>query len=156
MKIDELIEAVKNGTLDKKPLIPDDINSFEIMNITDMTVLRELAKHQEKFQFLSETETWEKNENRQYKLGSMDRLNFFLKEIANGACRCLRYKQDNVSPESQADLGLIHILEKIEGNYTFEVKYECQCTACGIIYDCFSQKARFGISYSWIKKTRAC
>lgn len=50
MKTDDIIESIKKGTFDDKILIPSEINTYEIINISDITILKELAKNSEKFQ----------------------------------------------------------------------------------------------------------
>lgn len=88
MKTDDIIKFIKNKTFDDKVLIPSEINAYEIMNISDMSILKEIAKHIDKFEVLKKTETWPKDSSRQYILGSMDKLKTFLNDIAEGVCRC--------------------------------------------------------------------
>ena len=151
MKTEDIIESILNGTFADEIIIPEDINSYQIINISDMNVLKELAKNRDKFLILSKTDTWKKNDSRQYILGSMDRLNSFLKEIYDGGCRCTKYRYVSPDPEGQESVGLIEILVRKEYRPYFEIFYKCRCTLCRTLFDCQAYEVRFGRGHSWIR-----
>ncbi|MGP4734616.1 MULTISPECIES: hypothetical protein [unclassified Psychrobacter] len=152
MKTDDIIKFIKNKTFDDKVLIPSEINTYEIMNISDMSILKEIVKHIDKFEALKKTETWPEDSSRQYILGSMDKLNTFLNDIAEGVCRCSKYRYVKPTPEGQESLGLIEILQKVQHVSYPETDYECRCTLCQTVYVCHAHEVRFGIGHYWLKK----
>lgn len=119
------------------------------MNISEMDILKELAKNSEKFQVLRQTEAWPKDSSRQFVLSSMDTLNSFITGIAKGACRCLKYKYFRLKPELEEDLGLVTILSRQQHDRPLEATYKCQCTICQTIFTCTQSEARFGVGYYW-------
>ena len=150
MKTSDLKTAIESGTFDPALLVPSDISPFEIFSIADLEFLRKLAALKSAFAFLSNTETWKHDPNRQFLLGSMDGLNAFLEEIANGGCRCIKYKyQSSCDPKSEALAGLITISEKSDDGYLFQ--YECACTTCKSRFTVVEQEERFGRSNIWRK-----
>ncbi|WGV98062.1 hypothetical protein QF117_04175 [Vibrio sp. YMD68] len=151
MKTDALIQSVEAGTFNGNLIVSEDINVCEIMNITDIKILREISNYLEDFKVLSKTETWELSDKRQYILSSMDRLNAFLKEIASGECRCVKYKYSSDSPRHEEQKGLIKICSQKEvGRDTF---FECKCTSCVKIFTVMKSEAGWGHSHSWSKKS---
>lgn len=152
MKTSELKTAIENGTFDQTLLVPNDVSPFEIFGISDIEFLRKLAAQRSAFAFLSNTETWRHDQNRQFLLGLMDGLNAFLEEIANGACRCIKYKyKSSCDPEIEEQAGLITISEKSVDGYFF--RYECVCTTCSSIFSVDQQEERFGHSNLWRRKS---
>ena len=149
MKTEDIIASVLNDTFADKTIIPEDINSYQIINISDMNILKELAENRDKFLILTKTDTWQKNDSRQYVLGSTDKLNSFLKEIYEGGCRCTKYRYVSADPEIEESSGLIEILDKKEYRPYFEILYKCRCTLCHTLFDCHAYEVRFGRGHSW-------
>lgn len=147
MKTIEIIDAIKSGTFDGSKILPLEISPHEIINISDFKILKELSENLSYFEVLTKTETWEKNEDRQFILGSMGRLISFLREIKNAECYCIKYKFIATYPELEQSKGMIQILEK-SGDYLSRV-YKCKCISCGIKWEVYYQEQRFGHSYHW-------
>ena len=152
MKTPDLIAAVRDGRFEQLLLVPNEVIPFEIFNIQDVEVLRELARHRAKFAFLTKTETWEPNSNRQFILGTMDRLCAFLEEVANGGCRCLKYRYISCDPDAEAAKGLVVITEKEDDQYFSH--YQCICVACNSCFSVSQQEERFGRSNIWLPRNQ--
>ncbi|WP_341304267.1 hypothetical protein [Pseudomonas sp. TMP25] len=150
MKTSDLIEHIKAGTFNCSKIIPDKINSYEILNISDFEVLKGISKYRSGFEFLRKTETWAKNSNRQFILGEMDRLCKFLRSIEASGCRCILYKYSSPAPETEEESGSVKILHKSEDSFVTE--YQCVCTACNSVYQVTIEEVRFGHQTRWIKK----
>lgn len=153
MKTDDIIQSIKNKSFGDKVLIPSEINDFEIMNISELKLLREIAKYRDKFEVLRKNEVWPKNSVRQLVLRSMDELATFLKYIDNGDCRCIKYQFVKPDPEKEESLGLVNVLEKEQYDTPFEARYKCECTICRTLFICHSREEKFGIGYYWRRKT---
>ncbi len=147
MKTPDLISAVRDWRLEQLVLVPNEVSPYEIFNIQDIEVLRQIARHRSKFVFLTKTETWELNSSRQFILGSMDRLCAFLEEVANGGCRCLKYRYISCDPDAEAAKGLVAITEKEDDQYSSH--YRCVCVACNSCFSVSQQEERFGYSNIW-------
>jgi hypothetical protein len=151
MKTSDLKRAVESGTFDQTLIVPSDVNPSEIFSISDIEFLRKLAAVRSAFAFLSNTETWKHDQNRQFLLGLMDRLNAFLEEIANGACRCIKYKyKSSCDPDHEERAGVITISEKrLDGPFFC---YECVCTTCNTHFSVTQQEERFVYTNLWRRK----
>ena len=152
MKTKDIIQSIRNNTFEEKEIIPNEIEVHEILSISDMHILKELAKNREKFQILRRTETWQNNGVRQLVLRKMDELVTFLRYIENGDCRCIKYQFIKPDPEKEESLGLVKILKKVQHDRFFEISYECECTICHTIFICHSAEERFHIGYYWRRK----
>lgn len=150
MKTSDLKKSVESGTFDQTLIVPSDVSPTEIFGISDIEFLRKLAAVRSAFLFLSNTETWKQDQNRQFILGLMDRLNAFLVEIANGACRCIKYKS-SCDPEHEHSAGLIAISRKSLDGPLFS--YECVCTACNSHFSVTQQEERFGYTNLWRRRS---
>lgn len=151
MKTIDLIASIQNGTFQPAALVAKEVKPYEIFNISDLEVLRKIAHHQNDFAFLSKTETWRNDRNRQFTLGLMDNLNAFLREIANNGCRCIKYKYLSCDPEVEEKNGLISISQKKEDGYFFS--FECTCTVCKSSYSVSQHEERFGHQNVWLRKS---
>lgn len=149
MRTEALIKAIDNGSFDEATIVPAEVNPHEIMSIPSTEVLRALAAHAEKFLFLSNTETWQKDASRQYILGAMDQLNVFLREMSSNGCRCLKYKYVKCHPESEERNGLVRILKRSKRD--FDREFECECTICGTQFSVAEQEVRFGHQFLWFR-----
>ena len=119
------------------------------MSISDFKVLKEISKQRNKFEFLRKTDTWPKNSDRQYRLGSMDRLCEFLRTIEASTCRCVTYKYTSPDPKVEEKLGFVKITHESED--PFQPDYECLCTACNSVYKVAVREVRFGHQIFWKK-----
>ena len=153
MKTDDIMQSIKDNTFADKEIIPKEIKTYEIMSISELELLREIAKYRNKFEVLRQTETWSNDGVRQLMLRSMDQFITFLKYIDNGACRCIKYQYIKLDPEKEESLGLVNILKKVQHERPFEASYQCECTICHTTFICHSGEERFGIGYSWRRKT---
>ena len=109
MKTKDIIQSIRNNTFEEQEIIPSEIKVHEILSISDMHLLKELAKNREKFQILRRNETWQNNGVRQLVLRKMDELVTFLRYIENGDCRCIKYQFIKPDPEKEESLGLVKI-----------------------------------------------
>lgn len=121
------------------------------MRLGDFEALKSIADRRSEFEFLRKTETWPEGRERQFILGSMDRLCNFLKVVSASKCGCCIYEYNSFDPEHEATLGRINILSRYSCESHFEENYECACTSCGTTYRVTRTEARFGFETLWIK-----
>ena len=74
----------------------------------------------------------------------------FLKQIAKGECRCLKYKYTHSWPETEEYQKLIEITSINDKN--IDVIYECKCTLCNASFSVVKYEERFGHRHSWSKR----
>lgn len=142
----------KHLPVDDEELIPNEIITYEIVNILDMDILKELANNIEKLQVLRQTDTVSKDDSRQFILSSMDTLNSFINEMAKGACCCIKYRYFRLKPEIEESLGLMTIVSREQHDRPLEAIYNCQCTVCQTVFICNQSEVRFGTGYYWRRK----
>lgn len=128
METSKLIECIQEGRFRSDLIEPRLIQPAEIINISNISILRALATHKEDFKFLSETETWKKTPSRQRILFYMDRLNSFLNDVSELNCSCAAYKYNHAKPEFEEEMARVKILDK--GTENFQTNFVGKCTSC--------------------------
>lgn len=149
MKTIDLIKAIKDGSYHKSMISPNDIEPGKIMGIRDFDVLKEIAIHRNDFEILRNTDTWPKRDDRQFLLGSMDRLCQFLRDIEGKTCQCALYTYNEWDPVIEAEANRIEIKRSNIDHYGAE--YECVCANCHSTFSVVKQEVRFGWQIIWIK-----
>jgi hypothetical protein len=145
-----LIKSIQDGSYKKSLILPTEIEPHEIMSIKDFEVLKRIASHRDDFDFLRKTETWPNRDDRQFVLGSMDRLCKFLRDIESKTCRCALYKYTALDPELEAAVKNITIAKATKDDY--QADYECICTSCNSAFVAIKQEVRFGQQTLWLEK----
>ena len=147
MNIETLKETLESGT---EREISD--LSYSILNISDSSILIEIARNLNELTPFATSSLWDKSEDKLKIQESIDRIVRFLELVSISGCCCSKYSICSYFPFAEEKRGLVEILENETHNETWESYVECKCTSCGQKYSVFEREAGFGRRAEWQEK----